>query len=436
MKRITLFLISIFLYAGVNLNAQAPGESTTILNYTGLQKKIEKSDADIQNAKKNTKAKTWTSRAKVFLEAFNVHNDLLTRGMPPEQAKLFLKEPKEIKTYTDGNDQMQAYIYERVNLIFRNGQLDEWIETDKIHPNPLPEAKKALDEAIKLNSDGKADADVKSVVETLKSAYQNVAINAYEKGDFAASQKNFISIIDLNKLPVMKGRVDTIIMYFAGRAAYENKDFATASKLFEETASHNYKDPLLYVFRKQAFFACGDTAKGVEVIREGFTKYPEDQSIMIEMINYYIDSKQVPQALEMINKAKEGDPENISYYFTEGTLYEKLDRSEDAEKAYMSCLEKNPNFFNANYNLAVLYYNQAVKIYEEASKIMDNNEFEKKQKEGDEILKKVIPYMEKASTSSNDPNEKKSALETLKTVYYRLKMDSERESVIKRIGEI
>lgn len=436
MKRISLFLISMFLYAGVTLNAQAPAEATTILNYTGLQKKIEKSDADIQNVKKNTKAKTWTSRAQAFLDAFNVHNGLLSKGMSPEGAKLLMKEPKEVKTYTDGSDQMQAYIYERVNLIFRNGQLDEWIETEKIHPDPLLEAKKSLDEAVKLNSDGKADADIKSVVETLKSAYQFTAINAYEKGDFAASQQNFSNIVDLNKLPVMKGKVDTLIVYFAGRAAFENKDYATARNLFEQAASYNYKDPLLYVFRKQAMFACGDTAKGVEIIREGFTKNPEDQSIMIEMINYYIDSKQVPQALELINKAKVGDPDNVSYYFTEGTLYEKLGDRENAEKSYMMCLEKNPNYFSANYNLAVLHYNYAVKIYEEASKIMDNTEFEKKQKEGDEILKKVIPYMEKASTSSADPNDKKSALETLKTVYYRLKMDAERENVIKRLGEL
>ncbi len=436
MKRISLFLISIFLFAGVNLNAQAPAGTASVLNYAGLQNKIEKSNADIQNAKKNTKAKTWTTRAQVFLDVFNVHNDLLNRGMAPDAAKLFMKEPKEIKTYTDGSDQMEAYIYDRVNLIFRNGKLDKWIETDKIYPEPIPEAKKALDEAIKLNGDGKADADIKTVVEALKNAYQYVAVNAYENGDFGVSQKNFVNIIDLNKLPVMNGRVDTIIIYFAGRAAFENKDYATASKLFEETASHNFKDPLLYVFRKQAFFECGDTAKGVEIIREGFTKNPEDQAIMIEMINYYIDSKQVPQALEMINKAKEGDPENISYYFTEGTLYEKLDRIDDAEKAYMKCLEKNPDYFNANYNLGVLHYNKAVKIYEDASKIMDNIAFEKKQKEGDEALKKVIPYMEKASASVGDPNDKKSALETLKTVYYRLKMEAERESVVKRLNEI
>ncbi len=40
--------------------------------------------------------------------------------------------------------------------------------------------------------------------------------------------------------------------------------------LFEEAAANKYEDPYLYVFRKQAYFGSGDTAKGVEVIKEGF----------------------------------------------------------------------------------------------------------------------------------------------------------------------
>jgi tetratricopeptide (TPR) repeat protein len=419
------------LFAGIDLKSQTPAEAAPALNYTGLEVKLKKSDADILNEKKNTKAKTWTARSQVFMDIFNVHNDLLSRGMDPMAAKLFMKDPKEIQTSQDGADKIETYVYERVNLVFKNGKLDKWVETSKIHPDPLPEAEKALNEAIKLNADGKADAEILKIIEDLKMSFQIEAINAYENKEFGAAHDNFVKILDLNKLPQMKGRVDTILIYYAGRAAFENKDFKESNRLFEETASHNFVDPLLYVFRKQSYFGSGDTAKGVEVIRDGFNKFPEDQSIMIELINYYIDADLVEEALEMIAKAKAGDPENISYFFTEGTLFDRLGRFEEAEKAYKSCLEKNPDYFDANYNLGVLYYNRAVKVYEEASKIMDNTEFDKKQKEGDEILKQVIPYMEKASVVN--PAER-SSLETLKTVYYRLKMEDKREEVVKKLN--
>ena len=433
MKRISLFLIVMLLFACVGLKSQTPTVGTTVLNYTGLESKLKKSDSDVQNSKKNIKAKTWTNRVQLFVDIFNVHNDVLYKGMDQAQAKLFLREPKEIQTSQEGADKIETYVYERVNLKFKNGALDSWTESVKIHPDPLTEAQKALNEAIKLNTDGKADVDIVKVVENLKLAYQIEAINTYERKDYEASHNNFIKILDLNKLPQMKNRVDTILIYYAGRAAFDNKDFKEANRLFEEAAANKFEEPLFYIFRKQSYFASGDTTAGVNIIKEAFMKYPEDQSIMIELINYYLISQQGEEALQLLSRAKAADPENISFHFTEGTLFDKMGKIEDAERSYKTCLEKNSEFYDANYNLGVLYYNKAVRVYEDASKIMDNSEFEKVQKQGDEILRQSIPYMEKAS-QVNPAKDDKSALETLKTIYYRLKMEDKREDVIKRIN--
>ena len=110
------------------------------------------------------------------------------------------------------------------------------------------------------------------------------------------------------------------------------------------------------------------------------------------------------------------------------------------ERTYKNCLDIEPNNLSALYNLGVLYFNKAVKIYEEASKIADNTEFEKKQKEGDQMLMNAVPYMEKASqTEQKDPDSqatKKSALETLKTVFYRMKMDDKYQEVVKKLNEL
>jgi tetratricopeptide (TPR) repeat protein len=197
---------------------------------------------------------------------------------------------------------------------------------------------------------------------------------------------------------------------------------------------------VLYVFRKQSLFAIGDTAKGVEVIKEGFEKNPEDQSIMIEMINYYLDANLGEDALTLIARAKAGDPNNVSYTFTEGTLYDKMGRTAEAEKAYLDCIALKPEYYDAHYNLGVLYYNNAVKIYEEASKIADNTAFEKKQAEGDVALKLAIEPMEHvANMEAKDQaafDTKRSALETLKTIYYRLKLEDKRQEVIKKLNEL
>jgi tetratricopeptide (TPR) repeat protein len=428
MKRISWFLMAFFIIAPISLKAQEG--AIQALNYPGLEKKLKTSEADIVDPKKSIKVKTWISRADLMINIYNVHNDLLRKGMDPVQVKLFFKDPKEIQTSQEGADKIETYVYDRVNIKFRNGAVESWADTKPIHPDPLGEASKAIEEANKLNADGKADKDIANSIKSLKAALETEAVVQYDKKNFKGAHDNFVKILDLNKLPQMKNTIDTIYYYYGGRAALEDSNYTEANRMFEEAVANKYEDPFLYVFRKQAYFGSGDTAKGVAVIKEGFKKYPENQSILIEMINYYLTSNQGDEALKLLNVAKASDPQNVSYTFAEATLYDKMGRFEDAERSYKACMDINPNYFDAAYNLGVLYFNKAVKIYEEASKVTDNTAYEKVKKEGDDVLLQAVPYMQKAHEI--DPKDRAS-LETLKTIFYRLKMDDQYNQVVQEI---
>jgi len=142
---------------------------------------------------------------------------------------------------------------------------------------------------------------------------------------------------------------------------------------------------------------------------------------------------QTDDALQKLAIAKAGDPQNVSYVFAESSLYDRLGRFEDAERSYKACIEMDPNFFDANFNLAVLYFNKAVKIYEDASKITDNTAYEKVKTEGDNVLLQAAPYMEKAHEI--DPTDR-SSLETLKTIFYRLKMTEKYQEVVDELNAL
>ena len=81
MKRISLFLIAMFLFAGSGLKAQTPAGATSVLNYSGLENKLKKSDADIQDAKKEHQGKNLDQPCTSLVnDIYNVHNDILTQG--------------------------------------------------------------------------------------------------------------------------------------------------------------------------------------------------------------------------------------------------------------------------------------------------------------------------------------------------------------------
>jgi len=427
MKKISIaILFALFFNLAGKSQADPTATQTNLINYTALENKLKKSNDDIQDPKKNTKAKTWLTRGALMNEIFNVNLQFLRKDMSVTNVKLFFKEPKEVKKYQDQADAMEDHIYERLTVTYRNGVVDSWVETNKIHENPLPEARKALEEAAKLDTDGKEAGDIKEQLGILKLAFETDAVFAYNKKDFALAYSNFSQILDINKLPIMENMKDTIIMYNSGRAAYEMKDYNDAIRLFKEVKSLGFNESFLHVFLKNCYFGIGDTLGGVNELKEGINKYPNDESIMIELINYYLVTQQSEQALDFLTLARQNDPRKVSYIFAEGTIRDKMGYFEEAKNTYMQCLEIDPEFYNAAYNLGVLHYNKAVKMYEDMINITDNQEYEKAKVDADDMFKAAIPFMEKAheiEPTSKEP------LETLKTLYYRLQMNDKYEEV-------
>jgi hypothetical protein len=99
--------------------------------------------------------------------------------------------------------------------------------------------------------------------------------------------------------------------------------------------------------------------------------------------------------------------------------------------------------------LGVIYFNSGVKLTEAANNEPDDKKYIEKKKIADDEFKKVIPYMEKAYsiisntalTDNADTNKaimenKRATLETLKTLYYRLKMTSQFDKTTKLLQEL
>jgi len=423
MKKLSFAIVFIMLISLV-VKAQDPMASqTNLLNYSPVENKLKKSNADIQDPKKNTKAKTWVTRGELMTEIYNFHNQYLRKGMAQTEVKLFFKEPKEIKTYDDGTEE---FIYDRITLNFTNKILDTWKETVKFFETPLQESRMSFEKAISLDPEGKETKFIKEGLSVLKLAYETESVFAYNDKNYSEAYNNFTQILEINKLPMFENLKDTIIMYNTGRAAYEMKDYTKAAQLFTEVKDLGLQEPFLYIFLKNSYLGMGDTIKGEALLDEGFKKYPSNESILIELINYYLVSQQSDKALNFLSIARQSDPTNVSYIFAEGTILDKMGEFEKAKSMYLNCLEIDPTFYNAAFNLGVLHYNKAVKMYDEMVNISDNQEYEKAKLAGDEMFKAAIPYMEKAHEIDMNTRE---PLETLRTLYLRLQMTEKYEEV-------
>ena len=431
MKRLSFSLVLFTIVTAGYLVAQTV-EMQPLINYTALENKLKKSNSAIEDPKKNIKVDTWMERGELLLEIYAINLQYIRKGMNINEAKLFFQEPIEIKKTQEGENLIEEYIYDRIILTFKNDALEDWVETDKIHDNPLPEAKKAFEKAIELDTEGDEKEDLIENLNRLKLQFESEAVYEYNKNDYEGAYYNFNQILDINNLEIMGGVIDTIIFYNNARVAKEMGNNEEAIRLFNIAKGYDYRNPFLYVLLNNCYTVAGDTTSGLEVLKQGFMRFPENQNILIELINYYLLRGLADEALDYLAIAKEEDPNNISFYFAEGTLYDRMGRIEDAKRSYEYCLELDSNYFNAYYNLGVLYYNNAVKLYEEANKINDIGEYDKAKDAADKEIAKSLPYIEKAHEIDPDDIE---TMRTLKTLYYRMKLDDKYNEIIARLKE-
>ncbi len=428
-KLITLFVMML-LGSFVTVNSQTTS-GTPVATYPVLTNKIKKTEKDLENPKKTANPKYWLGRSEVMMDAYYVNLEQLAKGAQQMQMQLMFGQPTEKKTEVKDGVTYETQVYERVNITYVNGVVDSYEETKPLYDNPLPVAYEALEKTEELDVDKKLDKKINEDYTRLADLFERDAIENFVAEDYEGAFKSFEYSVNIGEKPIMNGVVDTTTIFNTGMAASRAGLDEESIKYYELARSYNYPEPSLYVFLKNKYFAVGDTTKGLDVLVEGFEKHPENQDIVIELINYYLLSGKADEALNYIRIAQEKDPENVSLIFAEATLYDKQKEFDKAETTYKKTFEIDPTYYNGYYNLGVLYYNKAQSFYEESNSAPDS-EYKSIIAKGDEELKKAIPMMEKCYELNPDDN---MPLETLKSIYYRLKMDAEYQEVKAKLGE-
>jgi tetratricopeptide (TPR) repeat protein len=291
-----------------------------------------------------------------------------------------------------------------------------------------------------IDLDKKGDAKGKKVGKYKKEISQallffgnqlaNAGIEAFNKEDFAAAFKAFEGQIKLNKNEYMidvQGEVyDTAIVYNTAIAAYSSKQYNAAEKYFNELVDVKYGNGDIILFLHQIHSATGDSIKMGPNLKKGFEVYNGYERILTQLINYYLETKQNDMAYDYLNKAIESDEANPSYYYARGVLNDNSKEFDAALADYKKCLEIDSEFFNALYNLGVMYFNKGVEQMQEANDERDFKKFEQKKKIAEATFKESLPYFEKClAINDKEP----AVLENLKTLYYRFEMNNKYKEV-------
>ena len=304
--------------------------------------------------------------------------------------------------------------------------------------DPLTVALESYKKALELDEKNKFGKSVKIKLTLLTNDLTNQAVEQFGKDDFAGALKSFEQILEVQEIPVVKqdnpGGIDTVILFNAGLAAYNAKDFNKAVQYYGEAAKHGYNGARTYSLVSDSYMQMQDTMNALSAVQEGFEKYPEDNGILTSMIDLYLKLDRKEEAMKYLTMAIEQDPNNVTYYFAQGTLFETFGDEDNAVQSYKKAMEVDPNFFNAYYNLGALYYNKGVKQIEVANAVPpgENDKYNEELKKADVEFEKALPYMEKCEEiNPDDPM----TLESLKNLYYRMKQMDKYNAVLEKLGQ-
>ena len=285
--------------------------------------------------------------------------------------------------------------------------------------NPLQLAYKNYMKALDMDETGNLDNLASVLLPKLSNDFIAKGVENFQSRKYREAMTSFEYVSKIAGHDIINVSVDTGIIYNAGLAAYNAKIYENAVKHFTTCKEMNYGGVNLYLLLKNTYVSMNDSVNVLQILKEAFEKFPEDEEVLVQLVNYYIFAGMNNEALDFLKIAKEKNPDNGTYFFAEGLIYDRIGKVTNARNAYQKSIDLDPDLFTSQYNLGALIFNQGVIMVEEANKILDNEKYTVAREAADLKFAEALPYLEKAHELNKDDID---TMETLKLIYYRLKM--------------
>jgi len=416
-------LIALALLFSVQLVAQ-PKEVTDAL------KALEKAKKESLDAKKASNPATWIKLAESYTTIFDAPIKSVWLGASRVELKVLLKDQRILSTENQKifNTNFSVDKYEDKELYYaEDGTLAAWkVSKQYLEGNLLNESFLALVKAADVDAKGAKTKDIFDQLVALKTRYQNEAMSAYALGDYVKAADNFELSLNTSSHKLVN-QIDTVIIYYTGLTANMSKDYNRARTYFQKAIDNGYDAKGdAYSYLSEANKGLNEVEKAKEALVAGFTKYPTNQSILVSLINTYLESNDDPKkVLELIKKAQENEPSNASLYYAEGNVWKNLKDIDKAIECYKKSVEIDPKYYFGTFSIGAAYYDRAVDIQTKASEEVDDAKYEALVKQLELNLESAIQPFESCFQISTDNEVKAVVAEYLKNIYFRFREKNE-----------
>ena len=293
----------------------------------------------------------------------------------------------------------------------------------------LPDAKG------KMNS---FQSKMASAIKADKGNLINGGVTAYRSNDeagFAKALDFFGTYVDLANAPMFAKEnlavSDTLIptiAYYATLVANEAKNWSAVEKYSAIAQADKENGATATQLLVESLKKQEKMDQMLSVLKEAINKYPTNQGLFANMIDYYSSQEKYDEALAFADQQIAKDPNNYFFYYVKGFVYSLTKDYDNAIAQYKTCIEKKDDYAEAYHDLGNLYEIKAQEFSETATSNPNDPKFQEDAKTLRGFYEQARPYYEKARQLA--PDNVSLWKQGLGRVYYNLQMEKEYEEVM------
>ena len=418
MRKVLISLLLLIFVAQANAQVKAAADAV---------KALDKAKAEVANPKKATNPASWVKLGTAYADCYDAPIKGIWQGASQMEAKMLLKDQQILAS---GQEEKNGRVFsvdqyaDKTMYYDENGALAAWVVKEPAlkDADALVESFNAFVKANELDTKGSQKKVLVEQLKSLQGRFVNEAMSYYTLGENKLAADNFENSLKVSGHSLLNV-VDSTIMYYTAVTASMAGDNQRAIKYLEECTKISFdQNGDVYSALADCYKKTGDTVKAKEVLNTGFLKYPTSQSVLVALINLYMETNDDSnKLLELLKTAQANEPNNPSLYYAEGNVYLKFNDFDKAIAAYQQSAKIDPNYFWAYFSEGKAYYDQAVAIQEQANMESDDNKYMELLDKLDKSLESSLAPLEKAFTISPDKELSAYVAELLKNVYFRFR---------------
>lgn len=214
-------------------------------------------------------------------------------------------------------------------------------------------ASEALEKAIDLDKFQANQYLIDAAQHNLIIKKQTEGNNAYQQNDFSAAYKLLKEVSDY--FPK-----DTTLAVNVGICAQNTQDYTEALSFYKRAKEHGIKNPAVYQHMASIYASKFESELAIKTLEDGLALNPYHPFLTNDYLNLLLDNERYEKALKVIDQSLTSDKTSKLLIYLYGYLQQTQQKNiGTAEIAYQKVLGIDQNYFDALYQLGLVYLDNA-----------------------------------------------------------------------------